>query len=171
MGKGDAPCWCRWHRPKPWGVSMASPQRIAANRRNARRSTGPRTAIGKARAKRNAWQHGLAARLPCTEAVGSDVERLALAIAGPDPDPCRLHFANIAANAELELRRIHAVRLSLLAARPPGRLHPTPNMNFASRRPRFSISPAWIATSTVCCRAAIAPCSFSDIDRIDFAIP
>ena len=99
---------------------MASPQRIAANRRNARRSTGPRTATGKARAKRNAWQHGLAARLPCTDAVGSDVERLALAIAGPDPDPCRLHFANIAANAQLELRRIHAVRLSLLAARPHG---------------------------------------------------
>jgi hypothetical protein len=23
----------------------------------------------------------------------------------------------------------------------------------------------------VCCRAAIAPCSFSDIDRIHFAIP
>ena len=53
----------------------------------------------------------------------------------------------------------------------PGRPHPTPNRNLASRRPRFSIYPAWIATSTVCCRAAIAPCSFSDIDRIHFAIP
>jgi hypothetical protein len=34
---------------------------VAANRRNARRSTGPRTAEGKARASRNALKHGLCA--------------------------------------------------------------------------------------------------------------
>jgi hypothetical protein len=35
----------------------------AANRQNARRSTGPRSAEGKARASRNATRHGLTARL------------------------------------------------------------------------------------------------------------
>jgi hypothetical protein len=40
-----------------------TPRRIEANRRNARRSTGPRTAEGKARAARNAFKHGFFARL------------------------------------------------------------------------------------------------------------
>lgn len=38
-----------------------SERRLAANRANARRSTGPRTAAGKARSARNAHKHGLAA--------------------------------------------------------------------------------------------------------------
>ena len=39
---------------------MISSEKQAANRRNASRSTGPRTARGKARSKRNALKHGLA---------------------------------------------------------------------------------------------------------------
>jgi hypothetical protein len=38
---------------------MSSPARITANRSNARLSTGPRTAAGKARASRNATKFGL----------------------------------------------------------------------------------------------------------------
>ncbi len=41
---------------------MASAAQIAANRRNARRSTGPRTAEGKAIVSQNAIRHGLTAR-------------------------------------------------------------------------------------------------------------
>jgi hypothetical protein len=40
---------------------MASERQIAANRRNALRSTGPRTQRGKLRSRRNALRHGLAA--------------------------------------------------------------------------------------------------------------
>jgi hypothetical protein len=40
---------------------MATERQIAANRRNAERSTGPRTAAGKERSRRNALRHGLAA--------------------------------------------------------------------------------------------------------------
>ena len=41
---------------------MASPPQIAANRRNAAKSTGPKTAAGKAVVARNALRHGLTAK-------------------------------------------------------------------------------------------------------------
>jgi hypothetical protein len=41
---------------------MATPAQIAANRRNAIKSTGPRTAAGKVASSRNGLRHGLAAR-------------------------------------------------------------------------------------------------------------
>jgi hypothetical protein len=40
---------------------MASEQQIAANRANAKRSTGPKTNVGKAQSCKNAWKHGLTA--------------------------------------------------------------------------------------------------------------
>lgn len=38
---------------------MASEKQIAANRRNAKRSTGPKTVAGKLRSSQNAYRHGL----------------------------------------------------------------------------------------------------------------
>jgi hypothetical protein len=43
------------------GTSNASERRTEANRRNAKKSTGPRTAAGKAASARNALKHGLRA--------------------------------------------------------------------------------------------------------------
>jgi hypothetical protein len=40
---------------------LATKRQIAANRRNAQRSTGPRTAAGKCKSRRNALKHGLTA--------------------------------------------------------------------------------------------------------------
>ncbi len=45
--------------PEPQRIS---PKKLEANRRNAQRSTGPRTAAGKDRSKRNAFKHGLTAK-------------------------------------------------------------------------------------------------------------
>ena len=43
-------------------MSGTSPKQLEANRRNAQRSTGPRTPAGKARVKFNALKHGLLAK-------------------------------------------------------------------------------------------------------------
>jgi hypothetical protein len=50
-----------------------SPQKLAANRRNAQLSTGPRTEEGKRRSRRNALKHGvLASALLITEGEGAE---------------------------------------------------------------------------------------------------
>ena len=50
---------------------MATEAQIEANRRNAEKSTGPRTDAGKARVSRNATRHGLCSTVP----VMSDEDR------------------------------------------------------------------------------------------------
>jgi hypothetical protein len=53
---------------------LTSPKRLAANRQNARKSTGPRTPAGKARVATNAVQHGVFAKLPLLAALGESAE-------------------------------------------------------------------------------------------------
>jgi hypothetical protein len=55
---------------------MSTKRQIAANRRNARKSTGPKTAAGKDRAKGNALKHGLtAAQITVFDERPEDFER------------------------------------------------------------------------------------------------
>src|SRR5438874_6248280 len=62
--------------------AMAFETKIAANRRNAQRSTGPRTALGKVRVRRNALRHGFAAVVVGDLGVATEVDRVAAAICG-----------------------------------------------------------------------------------------
>jgi hypothetical protein len=48
-------------RPRSKGQQMATEKQLKANRANSQFSTGPKTAIGKAKARNNAWKHGLTA--------------------------------------------------------------------------------------------------------------
>ena len=56
---------------------MTSEAKILANRRNAQRSTGPRAAPAKARVRRNALRHGLAALVLDDPALQSEKDRVA----------------------------------------------------------------------------------------------
>jgi hypothetical protein len=93
---------------------VISDRKIAANRRNARRSTGPRTAATKARAARNALRHGLSIPLARDPMASAEIDRLAAVLVGRSAPPARLEQAHIAAEAELELLRVRAHRKALL---------------------------------------------------------
>jgi hypothetical protein len=93
---------------------MSSERQLLANRANARRSTGARTRQGKARARRNALRHGLAASTLKNSAISADVERLATIIAGDDANPSKFEQASIIAETELTLVKIRAIRAGLI---------------------------------------------------------
>jgi hypothetical protein len=57
---------------------MATVKQIEANRKNATRSTGPRTAVGKSKSSLNALRHGLSLPLIMDAATKADVEELAV---------------------------------------------------------------------------------------------
>jgi hypothetical protein len=88
---------------------MTSSRQREANRLNARRSTGPRTAAGKAASRMNARWHGLARPLRWEPGIDEEIERLAIAIAGARSD--LMDLARPIAEAELELRRVRQARI------------------------------------------------------------
>lgn len=59
---------------------MTSPAKIRANRRNARRSTGPKSSAGKAITARNSLRHGLTLPVLDDPSLARDVVELARCI-------------------------------------------------------------------------------------------
>ena len=62
--------------------STVSQARTEANRANAKRSTGPRTAEGKPRVSKNALRHGLSAAQPDADGGSAEVLGLASSLCG-----------------------------------------------------------------------------------------
>lgn len=87
--------------------------RARANRLNAKRSTGPRTAAGKARVAENAFSHGLAVPITQTPGVEARIEEMARVIAGEGAEAGRLELARRVAEAQLDLVRIQEARRRL----------------------------------------------------------
>ena len=93
---------------------MATERQIAANRRNAGKSTGPRSSAGKKRARQNAYHHGLAVGPTSSAALAKKVEKLARKIAGNTRDEIILGHARDAAYAELDLARVRRAKVALI---------------------------------------------------------
>jgi hypothetical protein len=93
---------------------MASERQIAANRRNARKSTGPRSGAGRKRASRNAYRHGLTLSIASAAAFAKQLDALVRKIAGNTDDAITLERAREIAQAELELARVRRVKVALI---------------------------------------------------------
>ena len=98
---------------------MATAKQVAANRANAARSTGPRTPAGRATSSRNAFRHGLSIPLPRDLTTATEIDRLALAIAGEHPSEQQLVAAREFATDHYDLMRIRALRLAATPALSP----------------------------------------------------
>jgi len=93
---------------------MASEREIAANRRNARKSTGPRSGAGRKRASRNAYRHGLSLNITSTAAFAKQLDKLVRKIAGDSEDAIVIERARAIAQAELDLARVRRAKLVLI---------------------------------------------------------
>ena len=92
---------------------MASERQIEANRKNAKRSTEPKTLAGKAKSRRNALFHGLSRSIADNDlALGV----LASAIANAARQTGVEFETTDVARAKLQFQRIGAIRHGLLAA-------------------------------------------------------
>jgi hypothetical protein len=93
---------------------MSSQARLAANRANARKSRGPRTAAGRTRASRNALRHGLAAISRHNPAYFPEIGRMASAYCEGDTDPLLFEQALIIAESDIILICLGAERLAAI---------------------------------------------------------
>lgn len=93
---------------------MISTARILANKRNARRSTGPKTQAGKVRSAKNALRHGFSLPIASDPILSAKAESLAQAIAGEGASSARSEAARRIAEAQIDLLRVRAARFDLL---------------------------------------------------------
>jgi hypothetical protein len=94
---------------------VTSERKIAANRANARASTGPKSAHGRVTSARNALRHGLSLPVYSDPVWSEQVEALAREIAGPDANPEIQELAFRVAEAQIDLRRVRNARHQLLS--------------------------------------------------------
>jgi hypothetical protein len=94
---------------------MTTARQKSANRENAKRSTGPKSASGKWRSSSNARRHGLSTSVFADPLLAKEVQELARDIA----DSCKAagleKLAVDAAAAELDIQRIRLARSRLIA--------------------------------------------------------
>ena len=95
---------------------MISVGRTKANRANARASTGPKTAQGRAHSARNARRHGLSLPVLSNPALSEEVEPLARSISGAGATPEILELARRIAESQIDLRRVRSARRELLSS-------------------------------------------------------
>ena len=91
-----------------------SDRRQRANRANAKSSTGPKTAAGKALAAQNAFRHGLNVPVLSDPLLAPEIEALARGISGPNADAETAERARRIAEAQFDLNRVRNRRRLLI---------------------------------------------------------
>jgi hypothetical protein len=92
---------------------MTSTRKIESNKKNASRSTGPRTPGGKLRSRHNSRRHGLATKIEDDPEAKGKIKCLTAILAEDSSDFERMEQARILAECYFDLRRIRAVRSEL----------------------------------------------------------
>ena len=92
---------------------MTSDQKRASNRKNALKSTGPRSKVGIGHSSHNARRHGLAVAISLDPSFRNDIETLAIAIEHSRGRTTIGEFARQVAECEVDLLRIRKLRASL----------------------------------------------------------
>src|SRR4051812_31014537 len=93
---------------------MATEKQIAANRANAKKSTGPKTAAGRLKSSRNALRHGLSLPLWIDIATLQQADAIVRLLTPDQTDEKKLTAASEVAQAQVDLLRIRAVRAKLM---------------------------------------------------------
>ena len=93
---------------------MTTDRQRAANRRNAAKSSGPRSPAGRRRASRNSYRHGLAASNLLNADRARRVEKLAREFAGDSADPLILDRGRAAAQAKLDIDQVRRAKVATI---------------------------------------------------------
>jgi len=126
---------------------MTDTARARASRRNAQKSTGPKTAAGKAAVARNARRHGLTLPVRADPILSREVETLARAIetsaTGRPADAHGHAHACEAAEAMVDLRRVREAKLPLVAALDADPRHAAGPLRELGRLDRYERRALW----------------------------
>jgi hypothetical protein len=93
---------------------VATEKQIRANRANAKKSTGPKTAAGRLKSSRNAVRHKLSVPLP-DDVTTATTEAMVRLLVRDKTNEAQLAAATEVALAQQELLRIRAVRTEMAA--------------------------------------------------------
>ena len=109
-------------------MAASSDRKIEANRRNAAKSTGPKSAEGKEKSRRNGWKHGMAAVVvvPEEETAALDAARAEWA--------AQIRPENVAEESLVEQMATADVRMNAAPGSPRRRWRATPSRPSAAGR-------------------------------------
>ena len=92
---------------------MATEKQLRANRENAKKSTGPKTAAGRARS--SLLRHGLSLPLTLDTEMAAKADLIRQSLVAEQAKPTQVVAAIEFAQAQLDLLRIRAVRRQMMA--------------------------------------------------------